>query len=156
MARAERLQAAVRFKAAVRALRHRNYRTYFFGMMVSFTGTWMQSVAQSWLVYRLTGSPWLLGLVGFIGQVPIFLLAPLGGVMADRRSRHRIIILTQTLAMVQAFLLAALTLSNRVTVEAIFALALMLGIVNALDLPTRQSFMIEMVGREDLMNAIAL
>src|SRR5215216_978696 len=125
-------------------------------MLVSFTGTWMQSVAQSWLVYRITGSAWLLGLVGFVSQVPIFLFAPVGGVVADRHSRHHIIILTQTLAMVQAFLLAALTLSNRVTVEAIFALALMLGIVNAFDLPTRQSFMIEMVGREDLMNAIAL
>ena len=116
----------------------------------------MQSVAQSWLIYRLTGSAWLLGLVGFASQVPIFLFAPVGGVIADRHSRHHIIILTQTLAMVQAFLLAALTLSNRVTVEAIFALALMLGIVNAFDLPTRQSFMIEMVGRDDLMNAIAL
>jgi MFS family permease len=153
---AEEKVRVARLQVAVRALRHRNYRTYFFGMLVSFTGTWMQSVAQSWLVYRLTGSAWLLGLVGFVSQVPIFLFAPVGGVIADRHSRHHIIILTQTLAMVQAFLLAALTLSNRVTVEAIFALALMLGIVNAFDLPTRQSFMIEMVGREDLMNAIAL
>ncbi|HKP85082.1 MAG TPA: MFS transporter [Blastocatellia bacterium] len=147
---------AERLRASVRALRHRNYRVYFFAMLVSFTGTWMQSVAQSWLVYRLTGSAFLLGLVGFAGQVPVFLFAPLGGVMADRHSRHRIIILTQTLAMIQAFALAALTLSGRVSVGAVFALAIMLGVVNAFDLPTRQSFMVEMVGRDDLMNAIAL
>ena len=116
----------------------------------------MQSVAQSWLIYRLTGSAWLLGLVGFVSQVPIFLFAPVGGVIADRHSRHHIIVLTQTLAMIQAFLLAALTLTNRVTVGAVFALALALGLVNAFDLPTRQSFMIEMVGKDDLMNAIAL
>lgn len=125
-------------------------------MLISFTGTWMQSVAQSWLIYRLTGSAWLLGLVGFVSQVPIFLFAPVGGVIADRHSRHHIIVLTQTLAMIQAFLLAALTLTNRVTVGAVFALALALGLVNAFDLPTRQSFMIEMVGKDDLMNAIAL
>jgi MFS family permease len=153
---AERKVRVERLQVAVRALRHRNYRTYFFGMLVSFTGTWMQSVAQSWLIYRLTGSAWLLGLVGFASQVPIFLFAPVGGVVADRHSRHRIIIFTQTLSMIQAFSLAALTLSNRVTVEAVFALALALGVVNAFDLPTRQSFMIEMVGKEDLMNAIAL
>lgn len=147
---------AHRARVAVRALRHRNYRVYYFGMLVSFTGTWMQSVAQSWLVYRMTGSPWLLGLVGFASQAPVFLLAPLGGVMADRRSRLRIIILTQVLAMVQAFILAALTLSNRVTVASIVVLALTLGVINSFDLPARQSFMVEMVGKEDLMNAIAL
>jgi MFS family permease len=125
-------------------------------MLVSFTGTWMQSVAQGWLVYRMTGSPWLLGLVGFASQAPVFLLAPLGGVMADRRSRLRIIIFTQVLAMVQAFILAALTLSNRVTVASIIVLALALGVINSFDLPARQSFMVEMVGKEDLMNAIAL
>ncbi|HWN99369.1 MAG TPA: MFS transporter [Blastocatellia bacterium] len=145
-----------RAREAVRALRHRNYRVYYFGMLVSFTGTWMQSVAQSWLVYRMTGSPWLLGLVGFASQAPVFLLAPLGGVLADRHSRLRIIILTQTLAMVQALILAALTLSNRVTVASIVVLALTLGAINSFDLPARQSFMIELVGREDLMNAISL
>jgi MFS family permease len=88
-------------------------------MLVSFTGTWMQSVAQSWLIYRLTGSAWLLGQVGFVSQVPISLFAPVAGVVADRHSRHRIIVLTQTLAMVQAFLLAALTMTNRVTVGAV-------------------------------------
>jgi MFS family permease len=140
----------------VRALRHPNYRIYFFSMLVSFTGTWMQSTAQSWLIYRLTGSPWLLGLVAFSSQVPVFLFAPVGGVLADRHSRHRLIVLTQILAMVQALLLAALTLSNNVTVEAIIGLAFFLGMINAFDLPTRQSFVVELVGREDLMNAIAL
>jgi MFS family permease len=125
-------------------------------MLISFTGTWMQSVAQSWLIYRLTGSALLLGLIGFASQVPVFLFAPLGGVLADRYSKLRIIILTQTLAMIQAFALAALTLTGRVSVAAVFALGIMLGVVNAFDLPTRQSFMVELVGRDDLMNAIAL
>ena len=147
---------AGRVREAVRALRHRNYRIYFFGMLVSFTGTWMQSVAQGWLIYRLTGSAWLLGLIGFASQVPVFLLAPLGGVMADRHSRHRIIIITQTVGMLQAFALATLTMGGVVTVNAVFALAVMLGIVNAFDLPARQSFMVELVDKEDLMNAIAL
>jgi MFS family permease len=145
-----------RARETLRALQHRNYRIYFFSMMVSFIGTWMQSVAQSWLVYRLTGSAWLLGLVGFTGQVPVFMLAVFGGVAADRHNRHHILVLTQTLAMVQAFLLAALTLSGQVTVTAVFALALLLGVVNAFDLPARQSFVSEMVGKKDLMNAIAL
>ena len=125
-------------------------------MLVSFTGTWMQSTAQSWLIYRLTGSPWLLGLVAFAGQVPIFLLAPVGGVLADRHSRHRLIVLTQVLSMAQAIVLAALTLSDRVTVGAVITLAFSLGVINAVDLPARQSFMVELVSKEDLMNAIAL
>ena len=125
-------------------------------MLVSFTGTWMQSTAQSWLIYRLTGSPWLLGLVAFAGQVPIFLFAPVGGVLADRHSRHRLIVLTQALSMVQALVLAALTISNQVTVGAVISLAFLLGVINAIDLPTRQSFMVELVTKEDLMNAIAL
>ncbi|HYP27056.1 MAG TPA: MFS transporter [Blastocatellia bacterium] len=145
-----------RIPEALRAFRHRNYRIYFAGLFVSFIGTWMQSVAQSWLVYRLTDSAWLLGLVGFASQVPVFLLAPFGGVLADRRSRHRIIIITQALAMVQALLLAGLTLSGRVNVSAVIALASMLGIINAFDMPARQSFVIELVGRKDLINAIGL
>src|SRR5215813_8288349 len=120
-----------RIRDTGRALRHRNYRIYFLGMLVSFTGTWMQSVAQGWLIYRLTGSAWLLGLTGFASQVPVFLLAPLGGVMADRHSRHRIIIATQTIAMLQAFALAAMTMTGVITVNAIFGLAILLGIVNA-------------------------
>jgi MFS family permease len=116
----------------------------------------MQSIAQSWLVYRLTESAWLLGLVGFVGQAPVFFFAPLGGVLADRHSRQRIIILTQAAAMFQALLMAWLTLTEAVTVPWVVALALMLGVVNAFDMPARQSFMIEMVGKQDLMNAIAL
>jgi len=145
-----------RLKETIRALRHRNYRIYFFCMLVSFTGTWMQTVAQSWLIYRLTDSALLLGLVGFLSQLPVFLLAPVGGVVADRHNRHRIIIITQTLAMFQALALAWLTLSGRVTTDWVIALALMLGVVNAFDMPARQSFVVELVGKQDLMNAIAL
>jgi len=145
-----------RLREVGRALRHQNFRIYFFSMLVSFTGTWMQNVAQSWLVYRLTGSAWWLGMIGFAGQIPVFLLALVGGVLADRYRRYRLILLTQTLALIQALLLAALTLSGHVTVGAIFALALFIGFINAIDMPTRQSFVVELVGKEDLMNAIAL
>ena len=116
----------------------------------------MQGVAQSWLVYRLTGSPAWLGLIGFAGQIPVSLLSPLGGSLADTRSRHRIIIATQAAAMLLAFALAGLTLSGRVQLGHVFAMAVMLGIVNAFDIPARQSFLVQLVGRNDLMNAIAL
>ena len=107
----ERIKAE-RLRDTIRALRHRNYRIYFFALLISFIGTWMQSVAQSWLIYRLTESAWLLGFVAFIGQVPVLLLAPVGGVLADRRSRFRIVLVAQALAMTQALMLAALTLSS--------------------------------------------
>src|SRR5438874_1434923 len=139
-----------------RALHHRNFQLFFGGQLISLTGTWMQSVAQSWLVYRLTGSAILLGLVGFSNQFPVFLLAPLGGAAADRRNRHRILIATQSAAMILAFVLAGLTLTHRVQVFHIFMLAAALGLVNAFDIPARQAFVVEMVGKEDLMNAIAL
>ena len=142
--------------SVVRALRHRNYRLFFTGQLVSLIGTWMQSVAQSWLVYRLTGSSLLLGAVGFASQIPVFLLAPVGGAVADRRSRRALLIATQITAMTLAFLLAALTLSDRIRIEHIFVMASLLGVVNAFDIPTRQAFVVEMVGREDLPNAIAL
>jgi MFS family permease len=145
-----------RLRFATRALRHRDYRIYFIGLLISFTGTWMQSVAQSWLVYRLTNSEWLLGLVGFAGQIPIFLLVPFGGVMADRYSRHRILLITQTISLLQALALALLTLTHHISVGAVIGLALLLGVVNAFDFPTRQSFLSELVERDDLMNAIAL
>jgi len=145
-----------RLRFATRALRYPTFRIYFIGMLVSFVGTWMQSVAQSWLVYRLTGSPFLLGLTGFAGQVPALLLAPFGGVLADRHDRRRIIIATQTLSMLQAVALAVLTLTSHVTVGMVIGLALMLGVINAFDMPARQSFLIELVGKDDLMNAIAL
>src|SRR5438128_7950193 len=115
--------AQSRLKISLRAFRHRNYRFFFAGQLTSLVGTWMQSVAQSWLVYRLTGSATLLGLVGFSSQIPAFLLAPLGGAAADRRNRHRIVIATQSTAMVLAFILAVLTLTHRVQVFHVFILA---------------------------------
>jgi len=138
------------------ALRHRNFQLFFGGQLISLTGTWMQSVAQSWLVYRLTGSAILLGLVAFSSQIPVFLLAPLGGAAADRRNRHRILVATQSAAMMLAFVLAALTLTHRVQVAHLFVLAALLGLVNAFDIPARQAFVVEMVTKDDLMNAIAL
>ncbi len=145
-----------RWQAGVRALRHRNFQLFFSGQLISLIGTWMQSVAQSWLVYRLTGSALLLGSVGFASQVPVFLFAPLGGIAADRLNRRSIVIATQTAAMLLAFVLAALTLLHKVQVWHVFVLASLLGIVNAFDIPGRQSFLVDMVGKEDLMNAIAL
>ena len=140
----------------LRALRHRNYRLFFGGQLVSLIGTWMQMVAQSWLVYRLTGSSFLLGSVGFASQIPVFLLAFIGGTVADRYNRHRIVIATQTGAMVLAFILSILTLSGAVRIWHIFVLSALLGVVNAFDMPGRQAFIVELVDKEDLMNAIAL
>jgi len=145
-----------RVATAVRALRHRNFQLFFAGQLISLIGTWMQTVAQSWLVYRLTGSTLLLGTVGFAGQIPVFLVAPIGGVVADRTNRHRVVIATQTASMLLAFILAVLTLTHRIQVWQIMMLAAGLGIVNAFDIPARQAFLMDMVGREDLMNAIAL
>jgi MFS family permease len=139
-----------------RALQHRNYQLFFSGQLISLIGTWMQSVAEAWLVYRLTGSAALLGVAAFATQFPVFLFAPVGGAVADRVNRHRIIVTTQTLSMIMPLVLAALTLSGRVQVWHVFALASCLGLVNAFDIPARQSFMMEMVGREDLSNGIAL
>jgi MFS family permease len=139
-----------------RALRHRNFRLYWFGQLVSLTGTWMQTVAQSWLVFQLTNSAFLLGLTGFIGSLPILLLSLWGGVVADRVHKRNLLVATQTAAMLQAFLLAFLTWSGKVRVEHVLIMAAILGVVNAFDAPTRQSFVVEMVGKEDLMNAIAL
>jgi MFS family permease len=124
--------------------------------LISLVGTWMQTVALSWLVYRRTGSTLLLGTVGFASQIPVFLVAPLGGVLADRANRHRVVIATQTTAMLLAFVLAVLTLTHRVQVWQIMVLAASLGVVTAFDIPARQAFLMDMVGREDLMNAIAL
>jgi MFS family permease len=145
-----------RWQAGVRALRHRNFQLFFSGQLISLIGTWMQSVAQSWLVYRLTGSALLLGSVGFASQIPVFLFAPLGGITADRINRRHIVICTQVASMLLAAILAALTLFHRVQVWHVFVLASLLGVVNAFDIPGRQSFLVEMVGRDDLMNAIAL
>jgi MFS family permease len=144
------------WQAALRALRHRNFQLFFSGQLISLIGTWMQTVAQSWLVYRLTKSGLKLGAVGFASQIPVFLIAPLGGIVADRSNRQHVVIATQTASMVLAFALAALTLLNYVQVWHVFVLAALLGVVNAFDIPGRQSFLVDMVGKEDLMNAIAL
>lgn len=148
--------APSRFKIMLRALRHRNYRLFFCGQVISLIGTWMQMVAQSWLVYRITGSSVLLGSVGFASQFPVFLIAPFGGHLADRHNRHRIIIATQIASMVLASVLAFLTLTDTVRVWHLFVLATLLGVVNGFDVPARQSFIVHMTGREDLMNALAL
>src|SRR5213079_2322294 len=145
-----------RLPATLRSLKHRNFQLFFSGQLISLIGTWMQSIAQSWLVYRLTGSSLLLGSVGFASQLPVFLIAPLGGIVADRHNRHRVVIATQVASMMLATILAALTLTGTVKIWHIFVLAALLGVVNAFDSPARQSFMVDMVGREDLMNAIAL
>ena len=144
------------WQAAGRALRHRNFQLFFSGQLISLVGTWMQTVAQSWLVYKLTGSGLKLGAVGFASQIPVFLFAPLGGITADRSNRQRVVIATQAASMILALVLAALTLTHRITVKEIFVLAALLGVVNAFDIPGRQSFLVDMVGKEDLMNAIAL
>jgi MFS family permease len=145
-----------RAAAMFRSLRHRNFRLFFGGQIISLVGTWMQTVAEAWLIYRLTGSSVLLGVLGFVSQIPIFLLSPLAGLAADRWPRQRVVIATQTASMMLAFTLATLVLTGRIRVWEIIALATCLGTVNAFDVPARQSFLIEMVGRDDLLNAIAL
>lgn len=138
------------------ALAHRNFRLFLFGQTVSLTGTWMQSIAQGWLVLQLTNSPFYVGLVSALGSLGVLLFTLYAGVVADRTDKRRTVIITQSLSMVQAFLLAGLVWSGHVTVGNVMALAAFLGIVSAFDIPTRQSFIVEMVGKEDLMNAIAL
>jgi MFS family permease len=145
-----------RLRLVFRALRHRNFRLFACGQLISLIGTWMQAVALSWLVYRITNSSFLLGLTGFVSQIPVFLLAPIGGMVADRYNRHRVIVATQTSAMALALLLAALTVSGHVKIWQILVIAALLGTVNAFDIPGRQAFLVEMVGKEDLLNAIAL
>jgi MFS family permease len=139
-----------------RALRHRNFRLFISGQIVSLIGTWMQNVAESWLVYRLTHSELLLGTAWFCTQIAVFALGPLGGLAADRFSRHKLVILTQTLSMIQAFALAALTLSGRIQVWQVLAFAVLLGSINAFDMPGRQALVIQMTSKEDLINAISL
>ncbi|HVE12525.1 MAG TPA: MFS transporter, partial [Elusimicrobiota bacterium] len=145
------------FAFVLRALRSRNYRLFFAGQLVSLIGTWMTATATSWLVYRLSGSAYLLGVVGFAGQFPAFLVAPLSGILVDRWDKRRILIATQTLSMAQSFALAFLTLTHRIGVGSVLLLQALQGIVNAFDVPCRQSFVVEMLDRkEDLGNAIAL
>jgi MFS family permease len=140
-----------------RALRHRNYALFFTGQMVSMIGTWMTRVAISWLIYRLTGSALLLGVVGFAGQIPSFVLAPFAGVFVDRWNRHKVLGWTQALAMVQSAALAVLDLTGTIQVSHVIWLAVFQGFINAFDMPARQAFVVEMVtDRKDLPNAIAL
>ena len=142
---------------AWRALRHRNFRLFFGGQSISLIGTWMTRIATSWLVYRLTGSALLLGTVSFAGQIPTFLFSPLAGIWVDRLDRRQVLIWTQTLSMIQSLALAALTLSHQITIHWILGLSVMQGIINAFDMPGRQSFMIQMVNdKRDLSNAIAI
>ena len=149
--------AESRLSFITRALKYRNYRLYFGGQIVSLAGNWMTSVATSWLVYRLTGSAWMLGVVGAAGQIPNFVLAPFAGILVDRVDKHRLLVVTQTAAMVQSFTLAWLTLSGRATIPGLIALNLIDGAITALDLPLRQSFVIEMIeNKADIGNAIAL
>ncbi|MGA2727056.1 MAG: MFS transporter [Terracidiphilus sp.] len=153
----ERASAAGDFSHAWRALRHRNFRLFFGGQSISLIGTWMTRVATSWLVYRLTKSSLLLGTVSFAGQIPTFLLAPLAGVIVDRIDRRKVLVWTQALAMLQSLALAWLTLTHRINITEVLILSSMQGIINAFDMPGRQSFMVKMVeDRADLSNAIAI
>jgi len=150
-------QAPPRWRFLLRALERRNYRLFFSGQSLSLIGTWMTRIATSWLVYRLTGSAWMLGVIGFLGQIPTFLLGPFAGVWVDRWSRHRTLVWTQVLSMLQSFALAALAFSRHITIWHIALLSVLQGVINALDTPARQAFLIEMVeDRNVLSNAIAL
>jgi len=140
-----------------RSLKYRNYRLFFFGQSISLIGTWMQRVAMSWLVYRLSDSAVILGIVAFAGQIPTFLITPFGGVAADRYNRRRLLLATQILAMIQAVVLAMLVLTGVIATWHLIILSIALGIIDAFDMPTRQSFVIQMIdNRDDLGNAIAL
>lgn len=141
---------------ALRAMRHRNFRLYFFGQLVSLIGSWMQTTAQQWLVYRLTGSQLSLGLVTFAGFIPVLLLSLFMGVVVDRVSRRRLLLLTQSWFLLLALALAVLTFLGIVQYRHIIVLALLFGIGNALDMPARQAFNLDMVEHDDLFNAIAL
>jgi MFS family permease len=145
------------WKFALRALRSRNYRLFFSGQSISLIGTWMTRIASSWLVYRLTGSAFLLGIVGFAGQIPAFIMAPLAGVWVDRWDRRRTLVVTQVLSMAQSLALAVLALAGVITIHELIWLSLLQGLINAFDMPARQAFVVEMIeNRADLGNAIAL
>lgn len=141
----------------LRAFRYRNYRLFFLGQVVSLIGTWINQTATGWLVYRLTGNAWYLGLVAFASQFPAFMLSSAAGIFVDRWNRHRILLATQTLSMVIAFALAGLTLSGHITIAALIVLAVLQGLVNAFDMPCRQAFVVSVIeDKADLGNAIAL
>jgi MFS family permease len=144
------------WRLTFRALRHRNYRIFMSGQAVSLIGTWMQNLAQSWLVYRLTGSELRVSLVGFCSHLPVLLVGPVAGSVADRFSRYRIVIAAQISFLAQALALAGLTLAGRIRAVHVFALAVVWGVIHAFEVPARQALFIHMVGKEDLLNAIAL
>ena len=147
----------MRLQQIYKSLKYPNYRLYFIGQSISLIGTWMQRMAVSWLVYRLTGSAFMLGMVTFAGQIPTFLLSPYGGVISDRYNRYKILLTTQIAAMVQAAALAAMVISGYYNMAAIIFLSVVLGIINAFDTPSRQSLLVELVeDKKDLPNAIAL
>jgi len=147
----------INLKFILRAFKYRNYRLYFAGQSISLVGTWMQMIAVAWLVYRMTNSAVLLGAVAFIGQIPTLILSPFAGVLADRFNRRNMIIAAEILSMLQAFILAFLTLTNNIAVWHIFALSLFLGLISSFEIPSRQAFVVDIVEkREDLGNAIAL
>lgn len=145
-----------KLSTALRALKYHDFRIFFGGQLISLTGTYIQSIAQAWLVYRLTGSAALLGLVAFSGQISVFILAPFTGVVIDNRSRRQVLVATQVAAMLLSFALAVLTLTGRVQLWHVFTLAALLGVVNAFDFPARQAFVAELVAKEDLLSAITL
>src|SRR6266853_1687148 len=138
------------------ALRHRNFRLFWFGQLISLTGTWMQTIGQAWLVLELTHSAWLLGVVGALQFLPVMLFSLFGGVLADRLPKRKVLLFTQSFAMVQATILWILVATGHVQIWEVLVLASLLGLTNSIDMPTRQAFVVEMVGREDLPNAIAL
>lgn len=145
------------FNDLFRALRNKNYRLFFYGQSLSLLGTWIQQVALSWLIYSVTNSPFLLGFVMFAGQLPTFFIAPFAGVLADKYDKHKIIIITQVVSMLQAILLVIFVMTDHINVSVLIILNILLGIANSFDIPTRQSFVIQMIdNKEDLPNAIAL
>jgi len=147
----------MKFKSLIRSLSHRNFRLFFIGQGISLIGTWMQQIAMSWVVFQITGSSFQLGVVLFCGQIPALFLSPIAGVMIDRWNRHRLLLLTQTIAMIQAFVLAALDMTGTIAIWQILPLSILLGVVNTFDITGRQTFLSEMVtDRKDLSNAIAL
>jgi MFS family permease len=147
----------MKYKNLVRALRHRNYKLFFSGQLISLIGTWMQGLAMGWLVYRMSNSAFMLGLVGFSSQIPTLLFSPFAGVLLDRWNKHKTIVVTQILSMVQALILAWLVLSGGVQIWQLVLLNVFIGMVNGFDIPARQSFIVEMIeDRSDLGNAIAL
>ncbi len=157
MAKPINKQTGFSLSVALRALKYRNYKLFFGGQIISLTGTWMQQIAMGWLVYQMTGSAFILGLVSFASQIPSLILSPFAGVIVDKMNRHKILIATQTLAMTQAFLLVVLLATSTVQVWHLVVLNLFLGIVNGFDIPARQAFVVEMIeNKEDLGNAIAL